>query len=128
LNSQPSIREPKDLLNVPCIRFSPLSHGGNWNFYQDYKVQSIKVDGPLYCTQISSMKQAVLDDIGIGIFLSYQVEEQLASGALQAILTDYEPELLPVSVVYSHAKLMSTRVRVFVDWITLKLREQMRES
>ncbi len=128
LNSQPSIREPKDLLNVPCIRFSPLSHGGNWNFYQGDKIQSIKVDGPLYCTEVSTMRQAVLDDIGIGIFLSYQVEEQLASGALQAILTDYEPEPLPVSVVYSHAKLMSTRVRVFVDWITLKLREQMREA
>lgn len=125
LNHQTSIREPKDLLNVPCIRFSPLSQAGNWNFYSGGKVLSIKVDGPLYCTEVSAMRQAVMDDIGVGIFLSYQVEEQLASGALHAILTDYEPEPLPVSVVYSHAKLMSTRVRVFVDWITLQLREAM---
>lgn len=125
LNAHPQINQPKDLVHLPCIRFSPLSHGGNWNFYQGDKVLSIKVDGPLYCTQISAMRQAVLADIGIGIFLSYQVEEQLASGEMIAILTDYEPEPLPVSVVYSHAKLMSTRVRVFVDWITLKLREQM---
>jgi DNA-binding transcriptional LysR family regulator len=125
LNAHPAIKKPKDLLNVPCVRFAPLSHGGNWNFYEGEKVHSIAVDGPLYCTEISAMRQAVLDDIGLGIFLSYQVEEQIASGELQTVLSEYEPEPLPVSVVYSHAKLMSTRVRVFVDWITLKLREQM---
>ena len=127
LNAHPAIKHPKDLLKLPCVRFSPLSHGGNWNFYEGKKVHSIAIDGPLYCTQVSSMRQAVLDDIGLGIFLSYQVDAQIASGELQTVLVDYEPAPLPVSVVYSHAKLMSTRVRTFVDWITLKLREQMRE-
>ena len=126
LNAYPAIKEPKDLLNLPCVRFAPLSHGGNWNFYEGEKVHSIAIDGPLYCTEVSSMRQAVLDDVGLGIFLSYQVEELVASGELQIVLTEFEPAPLPVSVVYSHAKLMSTRVRVFVDWITLKLREQMR--
>jgi len=126
LNAYPAIKEPKDLLSLPCVRFAPLSHGGNWNFYEGEKVHSIAIDGPLYCTEVSSMRQAVLDDIGLGIFLSYQVEELVASGELQIVLTEFEPAPLPVSVVYSHAKLMSTRVRVFVDWITLKLREQMR--
>ncbi|WP_438466546.1 LysR substrate-binding domain-containing protein [Marinomonas sp. PE14-40] len=125
LNNYPYVKTPKDLLKLPCIRFSPLSHGGNWNFYQGDKVLSIKVDGPLYCTEISAMRQAVLDDIGVGIFLSYQVQAQLDAGTLVPILTDYEPEPLPVSVVYSHAKLMSSRVRVFVDWMTLNLKEQM---
>lgn len=126
LNAHPSIKEPKDLARIPCIRFPLLSQGGNWQFYHGQHIESIAIDGPLYCTEVSAMRQAVMDDLGVGIFLSYQVEEQLASGALITILTEYEPEPLPVSVVYSHAKLMSTRVRVFVDWITLKLREQMR--
>lgn len=125
LNASPPIKKPKDLNNLPCIRFPLLSHGGNWQFYHGGKIDTISIDGPLYCTEVSAMRQAVLDDIGVGIFLSYQVESDLASGALVPILTEYEPEPLPVSVVYSHAKLMSPRVRVFVDWITLKLREKM---
>ena len=64
--------------------------------------------------------------MGLGLFLFYQVESQLASGELQIVLADYEPPAMPVSVVYSHTKLMSTRVRVFVDWITHELHNNLK--
>jgi len=122
ISSMPPISHPTDLLKVPCIRFSGLSHAGSWQFHEKKKIHNIPVDGPLYCTQIASMLNAVRDDMGFGIFLSYQVEAEIASGELTVVLADYEPPPLPVSVVYSHAKLMSTRVRAFVEWITLELR------
>jgi DNA-binding transcriptional LysR family regulator len=59
------------------------------------------------------------------MFLSYQVEQELAKGELRVVLEQYEPPPLDVSVVYSHAKLMSTRIRYFVDWVTHELRHQM---
>jgi DNA-binding transcriptional LysR family regulator len=37
------------------------------------------------------------------------------------VLRDFEPPPLPVSIVYPHARLLSTRVRVFVDWLTKRL-------
>ncbi|MEH6576794.1 MAG: LysR family transcriptional regulator [Amphritea sp.] len=125
LNSLAPIKHPRDLLDVPCIRFSGLSQGANWLFYEKDKVHAIPIKGPLSCNQLAASLSAVCEGAGLGVFLSYQVEEQLASGELQIVLADYEPPPLPVSVVYSHAKLMSTRVRVFVDWITRELRAQL---
>lgn len=123
LNSLPVINHPKDLLDVPCIRFSGLSHGAHWQFYEKDKIHSIAIKGPLVCNHGTSSLDAVCESMGLGLFLSYQVESQLASGELQIVLAEYETPLLPVSVVYSHTKLMSTRVRVFVDWVTHELRK-----
>ena len=41
-------------------------------------------------------------------------------------MVDFEPPALPVNVVYSHTKLMSTRVRLFVDWITHELHNDLK--
>ncbi len=128
LNSQPTIKHPKDLINIPCISHSGLSHGVTWQFHEKSKTHNIPISGPLFCTQVSSMLSAVCDDLGLGIFLSYQVQDEIESGKLQIVLEDFEPSPLPVSVVYPHTKLMSTRVRVFVDYITRELRKELSDQ
>jgi DNA-binding transcriptional LysR family regulator len=40
---------------------------------------------------------------------------------LKVVLREFEPAPLPVHIVYPHARLLSTRVRVFVDWLAKKL-------
>tara|TARA_R110002167_G_scaffold163319_4_gene360191 strand:- start:5775 stop:6671 length:897 start_codon:yes stop_codon:yes gene_type:complete len=122
LNEIGTIKHPDDLRRLPCIRFSGLTQAGLWQFYDKNKLLSVPITGPLQCNQLPSALGAVCQGMGLGLFLSYQVEDRLASGELQVVLADYEPSPLPVSVVYSHAKLMSTRVRVFIDWITIELR------
>jgi len=82
----------------------------------------------LVCDQAVAALNAVKSGLGVGMFLSYMVEDELASGELQLVLEDFEPPLLPVSVVYSHSKLMSTRVRVFVDWVIHELRRSLRKT
>ena len=126
LNSLEPLSHPKDLSKVPCISFTGLSHGVHWQLYEKDKIHSIAIKGPLVCNHGPTTLEAVCTGMGLGLFLSYQVESQLASGELQIVLADYEPPALPVSVVYSHTKLMSTRVRVFVDWITHELRNNLK--
>jgi DNA-binding transcriptional LysR family regulator len=45
------------------------------------------------------------------------------SGKLVRVLKEYEPAPLPVNLVYPHSRLMSPRVRTFVDWAVPRLRE-----
>lgn len=125
LNKFAAINHPRDLTKLPCILFSGLSHGGNWHLFQGDKVHSIPVKGPLSCNNVASSLSIVKESLGLGMFLSYQVEKELANGELSVVLEDYEPAPLDVSVVYSHAKLMSTRTRYFVDWVTHELRHNM---
>jgi len=52
----------------------------------------------------------------------YRVESELASGALVEILADFPPTPLPVSLLYSHTRQLSPRLRVFIDWVVERYR------
>lgn len=124
LNELDAITQPKDISNVPCIDFTGLSHGGNWHLHKDNKTHSIPINGPLICNNVSSALQLVKENLGLGMFLSYQVEQELARGELSTVLEEYEPPPLDISVVFAHTKLMSTRTRYFVDWVVGELRHR----
>ncbi|KAF0866725.1 LysR family transcriptional regulator [Pseudomonas sp. LD120] len=47
----------------------------------------------------------------------YNVARQLRSGALQEVLEDFPPPAMPLTALYPPQRHLSTRVRVFVDWL-----------
>jgi len=63
------------------------------------------------------MKEAARQGLGLIQVPRYSLEEDLASGALVEILSDFPPESLPVYVLYPHSRQLSPRVRVFIDWL-----------
>lgn len=117
------MKRPEDLSEHPCIRVTGLAPGPTWHFSKNGKPLTIPINDTFLCNQVDAAIDACKEGIGFGIFLSYQIESLLRQGKLASVLADYEPPPMPVSVVYSHPRLMSTRVRVFVDWITRDLQQ-----
>lgn len=117
------LQRPEDLSNHNCIRVTGLAPGPTWHFQKNRKHLTIPVSDTLVCNQIDAAIGACMEGIGFGVFLSYQVEHLVREGKLAYLLADYEPPPIPVNVVYSRPRLMSTRVRVFVDWITRDLQQ-----
>jgi len=58
---------------------------------------------------------------GILSALSYQMAEELESGALVRLLRDWETPALPVSLVFPSARLLPPRVRAFLDFAAPRL-------
>jgi len=48
----------------------------------------------------------------------YRVEHQIAAGQLIAVLEAFPPPPMPVSVLYPQSRHLSSRVRVFIDWLS----------
>ena len=48
----------------------------------------------------------------------YRVEHQIAAGQLVPVLEAFPPPQMPVSVVYPQNRHLSSRIRVFIDWLT----------
>jgi DNA-binding transcriptional LysR family regulator len=69
--------------------------------------QAIEPRSKLAVNTTEAAIQAALAGIGIVRVLSYQISDQLRSGALQELLTEFAPEPLPVNVIHgtwrSHA-------------------------
>lgn len=47
----------------------------------------------------------------------YRVAHQIAQGVLVPILEAFPPPPVPVSVLYPHSRHLSSRLRVFIDWL-----------
>lgn len=48
----------------------------------------------------------------------YRIVDELADGRLQVVMPDFPPPPMPVSVLYSHSRQLSPRVRLFTQWLT----------
>jgi len=114
---------PNDLAQHCCVRFTGLTPGSTWSFYKQNKPISIHVEGAFTCNQASAAIDACVAGLGIGMFYSYQIELLMKQGSLEIVLADFEPAPIPVNVVFPHAKLVSARIRYFVDWMSNELRK-----
>jgi DNA-binding transcriptional LysR family regulator len=55
--------------------------------------------------------------LGLGQIISFIVKAAGAQDELVPVLQDWQPPPLPVNVLYPANRHLSTKVRVFVDWI-----------
>ncbi|MDH0747224.1 LysR family transcriptional regulator [Pseudomonas sp. GD03842] len=73
-------------------------------------------------TQLATLK-AALGGLGLVSCLSHEVQEHLRTGCLLPVLGAFEPEPLPVHLVYREGRRASAKVRSFVDFAVNRLRE-----
>ena len=115
---------PEALTDLPCVRMQNLlRRDATWQFRIESETQEIRVDGAFGCNQIAVAAEACAAGIGFARFLHYQVEDLIAAGQVVPVLTDYEPEPSPVSLIYPGGRLVSTRLRAMLDWLGGSLRE-----
>jgi DNA-binding transcriptional LysR family regulator len=55
--------------------------------------------------------------LGIGQLLSFMVSAAGANDELVPVLQDWQPDAMPVHVLYPANRHLSTKVRVFIDWV-----------
>jgi len=60
---------------------------------------------------------AAVAGLGIVQVPRYRVAHELSSGVLKVLLSDMPPPPMPVSVLYPHNRQLSSRVRVFAQWL-----------
>jgi len=75
------------------------------------------------CNDIDSSLDACLSGRGLGMFLSYQTAPYRNQKKLRYVLEEFEAEPAPVHVVYPQAKLVTGKVRAFVDDCVSRLRQ-----
>jgi len=116
-------RSLEDIRKHRCVRHVGLSPRNEWHFRVGRRNITIPVTSVVTCNEIDSSIAACENGLGLGMFLSYQVAPSRKSGRLRYVLEEFETEPLPVQVVYAHSKLLSTKVRAFVDACVKKLRQ-----
>lgn len=118
-------REPRDLEGQDAVIFRGLTAGTRWPFAHGSRRFSVNVTDRFRCNQASAAVAACAAGLGFASLLHYQAAPLLRTGELQIVLETHEVPALPVSLIYADARLMSTRLRLLLDWLKPALRRSL---
>jgi DNA-binding transcriptional LysR family regulator len=116
---------PDDLPAHDGITFWGFASGPEWRYRGDSPAWTAEPRTRLAVNSTESAVAAAVAGLGVVRLLSYQIAEELRSGALVPILEDFAPEPMPVSLVYPEAGLLPHKVRAFLDWAAPRLRARL---
>ncbi len=114
---------PNDVRKHVCVRHLGLAPRSEWQFRVGNRQVFVPINSVVTCNEITSAVNACVDGLGLGMFLSYMVAQHRKQGQLRYVLEKFETEPTPVQVIYPQTKLLSNKVRLFVDECVSKLRK-----
>tara|TARA_A100001391_G_scaffold48685_1_gene28963 strand:- start:21574 stop:22470 length:897 start_codon:yes stop_codon:yes gene_type:complete len=106
-------RKAEDLAQHQCIGGSGVRLDNVWRFGTDGK-DRVQLAPRLTINDVAATIAAACDGAGIANVLSYQVADQLRSGALVPVMEDRMPEPLPLHVIYPPSRGGNLAVRAFI--------------
>ncbi|EGP09255.1 transcriptional regulator, LysR family [Bradyrhizobiaceae bacterium SG-6C] len=109
-----------DLADHQVIQFSGSSALMEWRFIEDGR--EIRVPNTSRFATNSTDAAVLHAEQGGGLIsvLAYQVAESLKAGRLKIVLAKYELPTMPIHLVYPTSRLLSAKVRAFIDLVVAK--------
>jgi len=113
---------PADLTGHKIVSANDMSSNIVWRFGVAQE-KTVKITPRLMVSSVAAANALARAGWGLTQAFSYQVGSDLQSGALQAVLEDYEPEQIPIHLVHYEGRRVSTKVRSFLDFARDRLRQ-----
>lgn len=109
---------PHDLSEHNCLVYTQSSKPETWVFKEkDGKDIKVKVKGNLRSDAGALLMESALSGNGILIAPTYMVANALSNGRLVTVLDDYCHDATGLYAIYPYSKLVSSKVRAFVDYL-----------
>jgi len=107
----------KPLARHAIVLFVSQASNADWRFTDaDGSERTVRVSARFQVDRAEAAIAAAREGRGILAALSYQVDPDLASGALVRVLDRFERPPIPVHLVYPGGRLITPRLRAFLDF------------
>lgn len=116
---------PDDLKQHACLNFRAPQTGRffPWMITIDGNAERLEVDGPLAVDDGEMVLKCAYAGMGVAQLPGYMARPHIESGALIEVLEDFRPPLTQISAVYLDRRLLSPRIRVFIDHLVASARD-----
>jgi DNA-binding transcriptional LysR family regulator len=112
--------EPKTPTAVAAhdtIQFGALSASPDWRFVEDGREVRVACTPRFATNSADAAIQYAEADGGLTRVLFYQAADALKAGRLNIVLAKFEQKPLPIHLVYPTSRLLSAKVRAFIDLV-----------
>jgi DNA-binding transcriptional LysR family regulator len=113
---------PAALAGHDCIMFEGLYSNNLWPFGRGAQAVTVPIRPHFAVNTADAAIAAAISAAGITRVLSYQVRAAVAAGSLRLILRPFEPEPLPVHLVYAAQSQLPLKLRAFLDFAAPRLK------
>ncbi|WP_376989445.1 LysR family transcriptional regulator [Bosea sp. R86505] len=106
---------PADIARHRCIHFAGFNSALEWVFEKEGSRLRVGIVPSFVTNGAESAVQHAIDGGGLTLVLAYQAAAAIRAGALRILLPKFEREPSPIQLVYPNARLLSAKVRAFID-------------
>jgi DNA-binding transcriptional LysR family regulator len=117
--------QPKQLSDLgkhDCITIDDHTMPSVWKFVQGSRARVAPIRSRLCVNTSEAAVLAAVAGAGLARVMSYKMDAAKRAGELVIVLEEFEPEPLPVHIMYSPRKPMPLKLRAFLDWMTPRLK------
>ena len=112
---------PAELVAHTAVIYA--QEGSTWCFRQGATEVSVSVSGPLQVSAAEGVRAAVLADMGLAVASSWMFDPELASGAVQRVLSNWSLPSIDLWAVYPTGRMPSAKARAFAAFVEAELRQ-----
>ena len=106
-----------------CIVFAPHGEPFSWKFSVGGRDMRIKPRGRFRTHDAEQIRAAVLAGLGVAQTPGWLFTREVTSGRVVRVLCDYEPDPIAISAVYPGSRRLSSKARVFAQFVAKCLSE-----
>ena len=111
-------RTPQAIASHDTIQFGATAVSPDWHFVEDGREIRVACTPRLTTNSADAAIQYAEQDGGLTRVLAYQAADAIKRGRLKIVLAKFEQPPLPIHIVYPTSRLLSAKVRTFVDLVT----------
>jgi DNA-binding transcriptional LysR family regulator len=108
---------PQAIASHQTIQFGAMTASPDWRFVEDGRELRVTCTPRFATNSADAAIQYAEQDGGLTRVLAYQAAEAIKAGRLRVVLAKFEHPPLPIHVVYPTSRLLSAKVRTFIDLV-----------
>ena len=115
----------EDLGSHDCITIDDHAMPSAWRFVRGRRAKVAPVRSRLCVNTSEAAVLAAIEGAGLARVMSYKMDTAQRAGKLAIVLAEFEPEPLPVHLIYAPRKPVPLKLRAFINWMTPRLKARL---
>ena len=110
-------KTPEAIASHETIQFGATTASPEWRFVEDGREVRVACAPRFSTNSADAAIQYAEQGGGLTRVLAYQAAAAIKAGRLKIVLAKFEPPALPIHIVYPTSRLLSAKVRAFIDLV-----------
>lgn len=115
---------PRELRQHRCLHYGYQETGNQWKLTGPMGESSAQIHCVMWSNNGDALKQAALRDQGIALLPTFVVGDELQTGRLRTLLSDWQPPDIMLSALYPRHRHLSAKTRLLVEYLVNRFGER----